>query len=78
MYWGDRLLDIQEGLLLSDTCGARDLFASKWTCTDFTEDGLAFESDAGLPVGGVALLEFRVAGDCLDVHKSLIQVVHRS
>jgi len=49
----------------------------KATCTDFTEDGVAFETDADLTVGEVVLLEFLVAGERRPNDQSLARVVHR-
>ena len=48
------------------------------TSTDFTENGVAFESNADLTVGEVVLLEFLVAGERRPSDQSLARVIHRN
>jgi hypothetical protein len=48
------------------------------TSTDFTENGIAFESNADITVGEVVLLEFLVAGERRPTDQSLARVIHRN
>jgi len=62
-------------IITADNCGARALVTA--TCTDFSEDGIAFETGAELELGEVVFLEFMMAGEPQATDRSLIRVVHR-
>ena len=47
------------------------------TCTDFSDGGVAFESDAEFAVGEVVFFEFLMAGEVQPHDRALVEVIHR-
>jgi hypothetical protein len=68
-------IELPVRITVCDPCRVRAFV--KATCIDFTENGLAFETNADLTVGEVVLVEFLVAGERRPNDQSLARVVHR-
>jgi PilZ domain len=47
------------------------------TCTDFSDDGVAFETGLELQVGEVVFFEFIMAGESQSSDRSFVRVIHR-
>ncbi|MGC2110702.1 MAG: PilZ domain-containing protein [Candidatus Korobacteraceae bacterium] len=58
-----------------DDRGGRRLVTA--TCTDFSDDGVAFETAMELKVGDIVLLEFLMAGEFQSLDRSLVRIIHR-